>query len=75
MAFDQQKYQSFLNRMKLKACPFCGSSNYTTNGTCYSLSELSPQLKPTGNVYPLVILACSECGYTFQFSAKLAGII
>src|SRR5438309_11966218 len=59
-------------KWKPKACPVCLASAWSFNekvGQIYNDNTLSD-----GTAFPVVLIFCTNCGYTIPINARIAGV-
>jgi len=76
---DTSKVSDHLNRFWKgeKTCPICRTNNWLLEKQYGSLPVFDRQ-KPfymAGPVYPLAVITCKTCGYTFYLNAMIAGFL
>lgn len=73
MKVDEEKLRGFFDRLNYSfKCPIC-KNEYTVILT--TIKEL-PCVTDTGvGMEPLISVVCKNCGYTWYFNAKAAGLL
>lgn len=56
----------------LDGCPVCHDHRWGVSGSSFVLQEVTPA-GMTGNVLPVVVAFCRNCGYLMAFNAQNAG--
>lgn len=77
-AFDREAARKWLNEKweGNKLCPVSGHNDWTLANELVEVRPFSGGgFVVGGNVYPHVMLTCSECGYTLLFSAVRMGLL
>lgn len=72
---DREKFSSFLNgKQPDLRCPVCSGDNWATGGI-YEIRSFHGGLPYGARVYPAAPVTCVNCGYTYLFSAVVAGLV
>lgn len=73
------KVKKFLSeKWKNKKCNFCGSGEWMIQNKSFELREFHDgNLVLGGNsaVYPIMLVACKNCGYTVMVSSLIADLL
>src|SRR4051812_6812671 len=57
-----------------RECPICSTAMWNIANVA-EMPEFLPDTPPTGQIYPLVPIMCSNCGYTIFFNAVHMGLL
>lgn len=69
---DQERFQAHV-RGKLKACPMCGTNNWTISADSLALPTWSPSTvgkggnTDMGRVMPIAAITCDNCGLLMMY--------
>jgi hypothetical protein len=56
-------------------CPFHGATTWELGGVLAQVPEFTPSLTRGGQVYPVFVLTCTECGYSVLVNAIKAELV
>lgn len=66
----------FGEKWKHGACPVCEANAWAPNPRLGQIPNFAPLGNPFGvNVVPVLLVYCTNCGYTIQINALVAGIL
>ena len=73
MKVDEEKLREFFDELNYDfKCPICRNNK---NIILTTIKEL-PRVTDTGvGMEPLISVVCKNCGYTWYFNAKVAGLL
>jgi hypothetical protein len=73
---DQQKLsQWFTDKWKHGPCPVCGTDLWTPLPRLGMVPNLNPLGPGVTNVVPILLVGCTNCGYTLPINALAAGLL
>jgi predicted nucleic-acid-binding Zn-ribbon protein len=74
---ESQAALAWLNeRWTIKVCPFHGPTNWEVGEVMIqTLPYIGGGVSIGGPTYPLLVVTCSQCGYTVLVNAIKAGIV
>ena len=77
MKLESDEYITKLEKLwsKNRICPICGNNQWTVNDTIFELREFQggDLVVGAGQVYPIVPIMCSNCGYSIFLNAIISG--
>lgn len=65
----------FGEKWKHGACPVCEADSWAPNPRLGQITNFVPTTPFALNVVPVLLIYCTNCGYTLQVNAMVAGII
>jgi hypothetical protein len=76
MELDPQKLNTwFREKWDHGPCPVCGTNLWTPLPRLGMVPNLNPTGPLSANVVPVLLIGCTNCGYTLQINALVAGIL
>jgi hypothetical protein len=65
----------FHEKWNHSACPVCATDLWTPLPRLGMVPNLNPAGPVSTNVVPVLLVSCTNCGYTLQINALVAGIL
>jgi len=75
MALNNKPKKSTLENLenkwpkKYRVCPICKNRNFVMTENVYQISRYFPHKLVQGPMVPLIVVTCTNCGYTYLFNA------
>lgn len=67
--------QWFQNKWKHGPCPVCETDLWTPLPRLGMIPNINPPGPTGGNVVPVLLVSCTNCGYLLTINALMAGVI
>jgi predicted nucleic-acid-binding Zn-ribbon protein len=52
-----------------RVCPICNNNKFEMPGNIFQISQYFPTKLIVGPIVPLIVVTCTNCGYTLLFNA------
>jgi hypothetical protein len=76
MEIDQTKLNDwFANKWRHGACPVCETDLWAPLPRLGMVPNINPPGPDGGNVVPMLLIYCTNCGYTLPINALVAGVV
>ena len=76
MEFDQDKLNEwFTEKWKHGACPVCETNQWAPLGRLGMVPNINPPGPDGGNVVPVLLIYCTNCGYMLPVNALVADVV
>lgn len=75
MPLTKEKKDQMLENLKEKwppkkrICYICGNNKFEMTDNIFQVSQYFPHVLTMGPIVPLIVVTCSNCGYTLLFNA------
>lgn len=76
MKVNNEKLNEYLKKIGAPVCPLCKHNHWTVSDTVFQLMEFNEgSIVIGGQLYPVLPIACENCGNTYFVNAIVAGFV
>jgi predicted nucleic-acid-binding Zn-ribbon protein len=72
---EKKRAAAWVARHAKHGCPVCGNTKWNLGQEFVEIHQHTGNVFRGGNVYPLVMLLCSNCAYVLLFHAITTGVM